>query len=205
MYFFSQDTKKMTMNTGGYCKRSRHKGADKKLCIALSHFLQNKSVVGFGDGTGGYKKALMKMGKVKKYDAFDGGPYSEKDSQGIVKYMDLTIPHFGLELYDWAISIEVAEHIPSKYESIFLDNIFRHAKEGIVLSWAVPGQGGLAHINNKPLQYVFRKMRENNFLVDMKLSKYLQGNCSFKHLKRTLHVYKKKLDTNNDEFRHWFV
>jgi hypothetical protein len=29
-------------------------GADKKLCIALSDFLQNKSVAGFGDGTGGY-------------------------------------------------------------------------------------------------------------------------------------------------------
>jgi hypothetical protein len=118
--------------------------------------------------------------------------------------MDLTIPHFGLKSYDWAISIEVGEHIPSKYESIFLDNIFRHAKEGIILSWAVPGQGGLAHINNKPLKYVFRKMRENNFLVDMKLSKYLQGNCSFQHLKRNLHVYKKKMDSNNDELKHWF-
>ena len=24
----------------------------------------------------------------------------------------------------------------------FLDNIARHAKEGIIMSWAVPGQGG---------------------------------------------------------------
>jgi hypothetical protein len=29
-------------------------GPDKKLCIALSDFLQNKYVAGFGDGTGGY-------------------------------------------------------------------------------------------------------------------------------------------------------
>jgi hypothetical protein len=44
------------------------------------------------------------------------------------------------------ISLEVAEHIPEKYEAVYLDNIFRHAKEGIILSWAVPGQIGLSHI-----------------------------------------------------------
>jgi hypothetical protein len=27
----------------------------------------------------------MKMGKVKRYDAFDGAPFSEKDSQETVK------------------------------------------------------------------------------------------------------------------------
>ena len=36
----------------------------------------------------------MKMGKVKRYDAFDGAPFSEKDSQETVKHMDLTNPHF---------------------------------------------------------------------------------------------------------------
>jgi hypothetical protein len=49
---------------------------------------------------GGYKKALMVMGKVKRYDAFDGAPFSEKDSQGTAKHMDLTIPQLGLKLYD---------------------------------------------------------------------------------------------------------
>ena len=105
----------------------------------------------------------------------------------------------------WNSSIEVAEHIPSKYESIFHDNIFRHAKEGIILSWAFPGQDGLAHINNKTLRYDFRKMLENNFLVDMTLSKYLQDNCGFQHLKKKLYVYTKILDSNNDELRHWFA
>jgi hypothetical protein len=37
---------------------------------------------------------------------------------------------------------------------VYLDNIFRLAKEGIILSWAVPEQGGLSHINNKPIEYV---------------------------------------------------
>jgi hypothetical protein len=58
------------------------------------------------------------------------------------------------------------EHIPEKYEAVYLDNIFRHADEGIILSWAVPEQGGLSHINNKPIEYVSKVMRENGFQRD---------------------------------------
>jgi len=65
--------------------------------------------------------------------------YSEKTSEGRVSYLDLTLPQYGLPLYDWVISLEVAEHIPAESEAVFLDNIVRHAREGVVLSWAVPG------------------------------------------------------------------
>jgi tryptophanyl-tRNA synthetase len=41
--------------------------------------------------------------------------------------MDLSIPQYGIRQYDWIISLEVAEHIPKKYEAVYLDNIFRHA------------------------------------------------------------------------------
>jgi tryptophanyl-tRNA synthetase len=58
--------------------------------------------------------------------------------------MDPTIPQYGILQYDWIISLEVALHIPEKYEAVYLDNILRHAKEGIILSWAVPGQGGIS-------------------------------------------------------------
>jgi hypothetical protein len=75
------------------------------------------------------------------------------------------------------ISLEVAEHIPEKYEAVYLDNIFRHAKEGIILSWAVPGQGGLSHINNKPIEYVCVRARNNNFASFYDFSIEL-WNCS---------------------------
>lgn len=56
-----------------------------------------------------------------------------------VKFLDLTAPQYGLAAYDWVISVEVGEHIPAKFQNIYLDNLVRHAREGIVLSWAVPG------------------------------------------------------------------
>jgi len=63
-------------------------------------------------------------GLVRRYDGFDGSPYSEDISKGRVTFMDLSLPQYGLSLYDWVISLEVAEHIPARYEHIYLDNIF---------------------------------------------------------------------------------
>ena len=82
----------------------------------------------------------MDSGLLKGYDAYDGAPFSEKTSEGRVQYLDLTLPQYGLPLYDWVMSLEVAEHIPKEFESIYLDNIVRHAKEGIVISWAKLGK-----------------------------------------------------------------
>ncbi len=35
---------------------------------------------------------------------------------------------------------QVAEHIPVQHERVYLENVYRHAALGVVLSWAVPGQ-----------------------------------------------------------------
>ena len=43
--------------------------------------------------------------------------------------------------------MEVAEHIPSQFEAQFLMNLVQHAKKGILLSWGVPGQQGVGHVN----------------------------------------------------------
>lgn len=103
-------------------------------------YFSDKYVASFGDGPGRYKQLLLDTGLLKGYDAYDGAPFSEKTSEGRVQYLDLTLPQYGLPLYDWVVSLEVAEHIPKEYESIYLDNIVRHAKEGVVISWAKLGK-----------------------------------------------------------------
>lgn len=42
--------------------------------------------------------------------------------------------------YDYVMSIEVAEHIPQTFESIYLNNLIKCAKEGVVITWATIGQ-----------------------------------------------------------------
>ena len=81
----------------------------------MSKLLSDKTVASFGDGPGVYEREIDKLGQVKLYDAFDGAPYCEEMSHRSARFMDLSIPQYGILPYDWIISLEVAEHIPEKY------------------------------------------------------------------------------------------
>ena len=157
-----------------------------------------KTVASFGDGPGRYKQLIDDTGKLKVYDAFDGGPFSEKTSEGRVHFLDLTLPQYGLKLYDWIISLEVAEHIPREYESIYIDNIVRHAREGIVLSWAVPGQGGYSHVNNRPFEYIRDLFQTLGFDHDPDSSKKLKDASTLQWLKSNTNVYRRR-DLNHTD------
>jgi len=170
-------------------ENSTEHATDKTLIPQLSKLLSDKTVACFGDGPGAYKRETEKLGHVKLYDAFDDAPYCEETSHGRVRFMDLSIPQYGIRQYDWIISLEVAEHIPEKYEAVYLDNIFRHAKEGIIVSWAVPGQRGLSHINNKPIEYVTKVMRNNGFVRDAGKTMKLQASASLSWIKSNINVY----------------
>ena len=146
----------------------------------------------FGDGPGRYKQMLLETGKLKGYDAYDGAPYSEVTSEGRVQFLDLTLPQYGLPVYDWIMSLEVAEHIPAQFQSVYLDNIERHAKEGVVLSWAVPGQGGYSHVNERPLKYVLQLMDSLGFKLDSENSTKLQNAATLDWLRRNTYVYRRK-------------
>ena len=145
----------------------------------------------FGDGPGRYKQMVLDTGKVRSYDAFDGAPFSETTSHGRVQFLDLTLPQYGLPLYDWVISLEVAEHIPREYESVYMDNIVRHAKEGVVLSWSVPGQPGLSHVNNRPHEYALNLMQSLGFQQNEADTQKLKRASGYAWIKSNIFVYRR--------------
>ena len=57
------------------------------------------------------------------------------------------------EMYDMAICIEVAEHIPEKDAGRFINAICHSASKWIWWTAAQLGQGGTGHINCQPLSY----------------------------------------------------
>ncbi|XP_045178406.2 uncharacterized protein LOC123538394 isoform X3 [Mercenaria mercenaria] len=190
-------------STGGWCAQTsvensgEHK-TDTKLVPVLANFFRDKYVASFGDGPGRYKQLLLDTGLLKGYDAYDGAPFSEKTSKGRVRYLDLTLPQYGLPLYDWIMSLEVAEHIPQEFESIYLDNIVRHAKEGVILSWAKPGQGGFSHVNTRPFEYVKDAFEKLGFEHDPENSAKLKKAASLEWLQWNTNVYRRK-DMSNIE------
>ena len=184
--------KKNITSHGGWCVDAARHFTDESLAKALSELFKGQTVASLGDGYGGYKKLLDSSGKVRQYDSYDGAPFCENKTHGLVKFLDISIPVYGLRLYDWVISLEVGEHIPKQYEQIFLDNIARHADKGIVLSWAVPGQGGHGHVNNQPLEYIVQQLDNRGFYRDLKSSHHLQQASRIGWLKRNTNVYRRK-------------
>ncbi|KAL3867108.1 hypothetical protein ACJMK2_044338 [Sinanodonta woodiana] len=186
-----------TSESGGWCletsmEDSGEHRTDRQLADELASFFKGKKVASFGDGPGRYQQIISDSGKVILCDAYDGAPYAEKVSSGRVKYMDLTVPQYGIPVYDWIFSLEVAEHIPHEFESIFLDNIVRHAREGVILSWAVPGQFGYSHVNTQPLSYVIDVFDKLGFRHDKEDSLRVQNMCSIDYLRNNVNVYRRK-------------
>ncbi len=103
------------------------------------------------------------------------------------------MPIYHLDKYDWIISLEVAEHIPKQYELVFVDNLVRHAKEGIILSWAKIGQEGHSHINNKDFADVKILMEERGFYHDASASKAIKSKANFAWLRANTNIFKKYL------------
>lgn len=179
---------------GGWCSKisspdSKQHATDKNLAIELSKLLSGKTVASFGDGPGIYKKLILDMNEVKSYSAFDGAPYVEETTDNQVQFLDLSVPIYHLPEYDWVISLEVAEHIPREFESIYVDNVVQHAKEGIVLSWAPEGQDGHSHVNNRNFDYVKKIIEAKGFQHSEKISQHLKEKSTLPWLKLNINVF----------------
>ena len=58
--------------------------------------------------------------------------------------------------FDLVVSLEVGEHINPVHTDVFVDNLCTHS-DAILFSAAVPGQGGLSHVNEQ--DYAFWRQR----------------------------------------------
>ncbi len=75
--------------------------------------------------------------------------------------------------FDLVWSYEVAEHIHPQYTNAFLDTLTHHG-DIVVLSAALPGQGGAGHFNEQPRIYWIAKLRDLGFEFDSEFSTHLQ-------------------------------
>lgn len=192
----SCDKNRQVSLNGGWCSRLSGKNStehitDIELAKELSFYLRNKRVASFGDGPGLYKEIFDFFKDVKSYDAFDGAPFCEETTNNTVKFLDLTMPVHHLKPFDWIISIEVAEHIPKEYENTYVDNLVRHAREGIILSWATPGQGGLSHLNEKFFEEVESKMYSKGFKHLSEESKKISNKSFLPWIQNNLNIFKR--------------
>ena len=198
--------------TGGFCleaQNSGHVGGNdilpRELAVQLAALFDGARVANLGAGIGHYELfwAAIPPGQpqpaaVRSCDGAENiaefALRHPRSGDPLVAYCDLTAPGLALGEADWAMSIEVAEHIPAgASERTFLDNLAAHGRRGIVLSWAVPGQGGHHHVNEKASPDVVALLVARGYTFDEDLSKRLRGvvDDGAYWLKNTIHVFRK--------------
>lgn len=117
-------------------------------------FVQPRSVIDIGCGTGAWLKAWKKNG-VQEIKGVDGD-YVNKDqlmieSSEFVSW-DLTTKYTSKKKYDLVCSLEVAEHIDKKFADVFVDTLCSLG-DIILFSAAIPGQQGTHHVNEQYPDY----------------------------------------------------
>lgn len=160
---------------------------DTRLCDSLVQFFAGKTVVDLGCGPGEYCKHISKVAKI---DGFDGNPLTVTLTEGRGKVLDLSQP-VNLGLYDWVLSLEVGEHIPQQYERVFIDNIHRSNREGVILSWAVENQPGRGHVNCRNNDYIKDIFSSLGYANDLLLEQHLRSNVEYPWFLNTLMVFRK--------------
>jgi 2-polyprenyl-3-methyl-5-hydroxy-6-metoxy-1,4-benzoquinol methylase len=179
-------TLKILSNGAWEGKENLPHGVDEGLAKGLeSFFMQNgivinndfefTKIIDIGCGTGYYVNYLRNSG----FDCtgFDGNPFTEEITNGLCKIADFSVPQ-NLGIFNWVISLEVAEHIPSEFEDVFIDNLHRHNTEGMILSWSIPSFGGDGHVNPKDNEYVINKITNLGYVLDEDSTLILRNSCA---------------------------
>lgn len=165
---------------------------DWPLARAIAEFLRGEgvqSVVDFGCGEGDYVRCFLEGGL--ECEGYDGNPETPLLTRGLGQVLDLSEPFNLGKTFDWVMSIEVGEHIPHQYERNYIENLLRHASQGIILSWAVKNQPGAGHFNCQDNDYIKAILARYGYVNDLKQEEELREKASVPWFKDTLMVFRK--------------
>lgn len=165
---------------------------DEQLAPVLLEFFKKEhasSILELGAGTGTYAELLKAAGLF--ISCYDGNPSTQELSGGRCGVVDLSRP-IDFSVFDWTLSLEVGEHIPKEFEETFITNLSKSNRFGIVLSWAVEGQGGTAHVNNRNNSYIREHFMMRGYTSDAEAEKKLRDAAKWAWFKNTIMVFRKQ-------------
>lgn len=139
-----------------------------------------KSVVDFGCGIGCYLEGFRKSGaSVRGFEVScdSAKEYISKDVIDFISKGD-AMSNIDCGSYDMSMSIEVAEHILPDKSSILIDNLVKSSNEYILFTAAPPGQGGVCHINEKPMSFWIDLFLERGFNLSEDGTKEVKTNLN---------------------------
>lgn len=165
---------------------------DDNLSKALIDLIKEEnigSIVDLGCGKGDYARRIKDQGIL--CDCYDGNPNTRELSKCLCDVLDLSVDVTLGKNYDCVLSLEVGEHIPKEFEDNFLNNLVKHSNKLVVVSWAIVGQKGKGHVNERGNDYIEQKMKQLGCLRLLEKEKVLREKSRLRWFKNTIMVYKK--------------
>ena len=153
-------------DTGFYDENLQRQTADAlHIVTAITSFIKPKSVIDIGCGVGLIAKTFRDFGATEVFGV--DGDYVDRnnmqlDAECFIPH-DLTEPFMASRRYDLALSFEVAEHLDEQYAAVFVDTLCS-LSDIVVFSAAVPYQGGISHVNEKPQSYWARLFEAKGYV-----------------------------------------
>jgi len=150
-----------------------------KLMLAILELWPEKKIPinDLGAGHGYYVSTLNYLGYHAR--GFDSTDLGNKN----VELLDVTKP-FPIDIYPYErfLSFEVGEHIPLKDCYGLLDNLAQGGD--VIMSWAIPNQEGIGHINCQSNEWVIERMTNRGKVFNKEktafLREYVKGcHCSW--------------------------
>jgi len=157
---------------------------DLNLANALAAIFKGNTVIDLGCGQGRYVNIFNRKGI--RAVGCDGNPVT-----GVLpncKVHDLTTP-LNVPAADYVLSLEVGEHIPPHLMQGFINNVHRLNKKGVIISWAIPGQGGDGHFNELPNEDIKAIFKELGYTNTLEKETNLRNAATLWWFKNTLMVF----------------
>ncbi|WP_170832506.1 methyltransferase domain-containing protein [Filomicrobium insigne] len=139
-------------------------GAATTVLEAVSKCVRVQSAVDIGCGTGTWLAVAKQFGAAKVLGL--DGPHVPVEHLDInyteFQATDLTKPPENLGVFDLAICLEVAEHLPVSFSEELLD-FLTSLSNTVVFSAAIPGQGGNGHVNERWQEFWVLRFQERGY------------------------------------------
>ena len=132
----------------------------------VMELLHPRSVVDVGCGLGAWLRAFLDNG-VNVVCGIDGGYVNQADlliEHNSFIATDLTQPFTIESKYDLAVCIEVAEHLPATHADALIAQL-TDAAPAVLFSAAIPGQGGINHVNEQWPEYWRDLFAKHGFMM----------------------------------------
>jgi hypothetical protein len=89
--------------------------------------------------------------------------------------------------------VEVMEHVHHDYHDIVMDTLSRHCSGTLLLTWAVPGQGGTRHVSERSQEQVVPYVAQWGFSLNeaesMRMREKVGNECGY--MRNTIYLFQR--------------